>query len=148
MTDRAILTFLAVLMIIYELDKQSRVSTITLALTSGILLSWTGNPILITMGLGVHSLSVIGCVLYGLLTKKVNLSRRIGIVVIGFFTVVSNLSMLLHLPHAGATKALLIILLISYIFLLFRKLSNEKEFSFVTILSVDLFLRFISLYIY
>ncbi|MBI1183266.1 hypothetical protein GC194_03270 [bacterium] len=116
---------------------------LTLGLNVGILMTWTGVPMVITVGLIIYMLTALMISFYGLKTKGHTILNRLTIVIAGIFSFVAHISFLMHWPFAGAVRMSMVIPLTLYLISLFYGMIKRKEMGYLTILNLAFFMRLI-----
>jgi len=144
MTERLILSIVAVIMLALTFKKGDEQTTLlTSGLTVGILITWTGVPTVITVGLIIYMLTALLISLTNLRSKELTKFNRTTIVLTGVFAFGANLFSVMHWPYAGEIRLSMIIPIILYIISLVKGMIRRKEFGYLTIMSVEFILRLI-----
>ncbi|MCK4661366.1 MAG: hypothetical protein KAT68_00765 [Bacteroidales bacterium] len=142
MTERLILTIIAVVMLLLTIQKKYKWTIIiTSGLAFGILITWTGIPLVITAGMIIYTITAFMSIIYGVRNKELSNIERIIIGLIGLWALTANLFAIMHLPYANEINLSMMIPLIGYIFLIIKGLFRKKEFGFLTILNAEFLLR-------
>ena len=144
MTERIILSIVALIMLTLTFKKGDKQTTLlTAGLTFGILITWTGVPTTITVGLIVYILTGLLISLANLRCKQHTRLNQTTIVLSGVFAFGANLFSIMHMPYAGEIRLSMIIPIILYIISLANGMIKRKEFGYMTIMNVEFLLRLI-----
>lgn len=144
MTERIILSIVAILMLAFTLKRGNKQTTLfTAGLTVGILTTWTGLPTVITVGMIIYMLTALLISLTNLRSKELTRFNRTTIVLTGVFAFVTNLFLIMHWPYAAEVRLSMIIPIIFYIISLVKGMIRRKEFGYITIMNVEFLLRLI-----
>jgi hypothetical protein len=144
MTERIILSIVAIIMLVLTLKKDDRQTTLlTAGLTFGILITWIGTPIIISIGLITYMLTALLISLTNLRKKGLSKLNQITIVIAGIWAFVLNLMLIMHLPYASEVRISVIIPIILYLISLIRGMIKRKELGSLTIMNVEFILRLI-----
>jgi hypothetical protein len=144
MTERIILSIVAILMLSLTLKKGDKQTTLlTSGLTVGILITWSGVPTVITVGLIIYMLTALLISLINLRSKELTKFNRTTIVLTGVFAFGANLFTVMHWPYVGEIRLSMIIPIILYIISLVKGMISRKEFGYLTIMNVEFILRLI-----
>jgi hypothetical protein len=147
MTERIILSIVAILMLILTVQRNKKWPIIlTCGLTIGILITWTGIPLVITLGMMIYMISALSITIYGLKKKELPIYEKIIISLSGIFSFISNLFALMHYPYAYEMGLSMIIPLILYLVVIGKGMTKKSEFGFMTILNVQFLMRFINIW--
>lgn len=144
MTERIILSIVAILMLAFTLKRGNKQTTLlTAGLTVGILTTWTGLPTVITVGMIIYMLTALLISLTNLRSKELTRFNRTTIVLTGVFAFVTNLFLIMHWPYAAEVRLSMIIPIIFYIISLVKGMIRRKEFGYITMMNVEFLLRLI-----
>lgn len=144
MTERIILSIVAILMLAFTLKRGNKQTTLlTAGLTVGILTTWTGLPTVITVGMIIYMLTALLISLTNLRNKELTRFNRTTIVLTGVFAFVTNLFLIMHWPYAAEVRLSMIIPIILYLISLVKGMIRRKEFGYNTIMNVEFLLRLI-----
>lgn len=142
MTERIIISIIASITLILTIRKGDKLSIIlTIGLTLGIFVTWTGIPIVITIGMIIYMVSVLLISINGIINKELNIMDKILISLIGLWALSANLFSVIHWPYASEVKLSMIIPLTFYLILLGKGIVKKKEFGYLTILNADFLMR-------
>lgn len=131
-------------MLALTLKKGDKVTTLlTAGLTFGILITWTGIPQIIIIGIIIYMLSALMIALTCLKKNKLPKLFKLAIVLAGILAFVANLFSILHYPYAEIIRLCMILPIVFYIISLARGMIKRKEFGYLTIMNVDFILRLI-----
>ncbi|MGI9532441.1 hypothetical protein [Lutimonas sp.] len=144
MTERIILSIVAIIMFALTLKKGDKgTKLLTAGLTVGILITWTGLPMLITAGLIIYMLTGLMISFSNLKSKELTKLNQTTIVIAGILAFVANLFSIMHWPYAGEMRLSMIIPIALYIISLFNGMIKRKEMGYLTIMNVEFILRLI-----
>jgi hypothetical protein len=144
MTERIILSIVAIIMFALTLKKGDKVAKLlTAGLTVGILITWTGLPMLITAGLIIYMLTGLMISLSNFKSKELTKLNRTTIIIAGFFAFGANLFSIMHLPYAEVIRLSMVIPIVLYIVILINGMIKRKEFGYLTIMNVEFIMRLI-----
>ncbi len=142
MTEKIIISIIAVLMLILTIRRNEKWSIIlTSGLTIGVLFTWAGIPLLSIIGLLIYMISALSIVIYGIKKHELQRIEKIVISLMGIWAFIANLFELNHYPYANEIRLSMVIPLILYIILIGKGILKKKEFGFLTILNVDFLFR-------
>jgi len=142
MTERIILSVVAIAMLVFSIQKKDKQTIfLTAGLALGILITWTGIPLIITIGLIIYMLTALVISISGLNRQGPETVTKVSIVVCGIWAFGSNLFAIMPWPYAGEVKLSMLIPLTFYLILLAKGLIKKKEFSFLTIMNTDFLIR-------
>ncbi len=146
-TERIILSIVAILMLILTIKRGDKLSIIiTTGLTIGVLSVWTGVQIIIGIGISIYMLSSLATVLYSIRNKKMNTLEKLIISLTGMWSLVADISVINHYPYAYTLKLSMIIPIVFYITMTIRGLYKRNEMGFLTILNLDFFIKMIQMW--
>ncbi|PKR81819.1 hypothetical protein CW751_00315 [Brumimicrobium salinarum] len=144
MTERIILSIVAISMLVLTLKKVDRQNALlTAGLTFGILITWIGIPIVVTIGLITYMLTALLISLTNLRKRGLSKLNQITIVLAGIWAFGLNLMVIVHFPYASEVRISVFIPIILYLISLTRGMVKRKEFGYLTIMSVEFILRLI-----
>ena len=144
MTERIILSIVAIIMLALTVKKGDRQAILlTAGLAIGILITWTGTPVINTVGLIIYMLTALMISLTNFRTKELSRLTRITIVMTGIWAFGVNLFSLMHWPYPEEVRFSMIIPIILYFINLTSGMLKRKELGYLTIMNVDLILRLI-----
>ena len=144
MTERIILSIVAILMLAYTFIKgDKRTILLTAGLTIGILITWVDLLVVIILGMIINILTALMISAISLKNKGLNKLDKTAIVLAGIFTFVSYMFSIMHLPYAEFVRLSMIIPIGFFIVTLIKGIAARKEFGYLTIMNVDFFLRLI-----
>ncbi len=144
MTERIILSIVAIIMLALTFKKGDKLTTfLTAGLTVGLLLTWTGISFIITTGLIIYIFTALFISIINFKNKGLTTFNRTTIVLSGFFVFGANLFSLMHWPYAGEIRISMIIPIILFLVSLFKGMVKRKEIGYLTIMNVDFLLRLI-----
>ena len=148
MTERIILSIVAVAMFLLTMKKQGMFhKIITGTFTIGILITWTGLPLIITFGFLIFTLGSALTIAYIFTQEHLLTLDKIIIGLTSLIVFTGNLFAIMHWPYGNEIKILTIIPLIAFIILLMKtKMKLKPEIGFMTILAVSCLLKFIKLW--
>ena len=149
MTERIILSIVAISMFLLTMQKQGQFQKIiTGALTVGILITWIGLQSLVTFGFVVFTFASALTIVYIFTQKHLLTIEKILIGVTGLIVFIGNIFGIMNWPYGNEIKILMFIPLITFIFLLIKtNMKSKSEIGFMTILAVSCLLKFISQWI-
>lgn len=144
MTERIVLSVIAIFMLVLTLRKGDRQNIfLTAGLTIGILITWAGIPVIITIGQITYMLTALLISLANLSTKELSKLSQISIILSGIWAFGVNLFSIMNWPFAEVIRFSLIIPLILYLISLINGMIKRKELGYLTIMNVDFILRLI-----
>jgi len=144
MTERIILSTIAILMLSLIFKKDNKqIILLTTGLTIGILITWTGVPMAITVGSIIYMLTAFLISIFNFRKKGLGIFNRATIILSGFLAFGANLFSIMHWPYAREIQLSMIIPIILYLVSLFTGMINRKEIGYLTIMNVDFILRLI-----
>jgi hypothetical protein len=144
MTERAILSIVALIMLALTLKRGDKLSIVlTAGLTLGIVVTWAGLPTLTTVGLILYMLIGLVVSLYNLKNKELHQLNRTTIVVAGIFAFGASLFSLMHWPYAEEIRLSRIIPVVLYLVSLFNGMIKRKEIGYLTIMNIQFILSLI-----
>lgn len=144
MTVRIIISIVAVIMLALTFKKGNKRSImLTLGLTIGILITWTGVPTIILIGMIIYMLSALLISITSLRSKELSRFNRTTIILTGLLAFLANLFSIMYWPYAGLIRISLIVPIILYIISLLKGMITRKEFGYSTIMNVDFLFRLI-----
>jgi len=147
MTERIILSIVAIIMLILTIQRNKKLPIIlTSGLTIGILITWTENPMVIMFGMLIYILSALFVAIYGLKNKELLKYEKVIISLTGLFSFTANLFAFMHYPFAYEIGFSMIIPLTLFLVTLGKGMIHKSEFGLMTVLNVDFLLRFINLW--
>ena len=149
MTERIILSIVALAMFLLTMKKRGLFhKIITGTLTIGILITWTGLPIIITLGFSIFTLGSALTIAYVFTQKHLLALDKIIIGLTGLIVFIGNIFAIMNWPYGNQIKILMIIPVIAYIILLIKtKMKLKIEIGFMTILAVSCLLKFLRLWV-
>jgi hypothetical protein len=145
MTERIILSVVTVIMFLLTLRQQGLfVKLIVGGLTIGVLLTWTANPTIITIGFLLFTICSLLTTIYGLTQKHLTSLEKVIISLTGFIVMTGNIFAFQNWPYAIVIGMVMIIPVIGFIILLFQTKIKFKQWTgLMTILAVNSLINFI-----
>jgi hypothetical protein len=142
MTERIILSIVSIIMLALTLKKGNKLTiTLTSGLTIGILVTWTSDPSMITVGLIAYTLTAFLISILNLRTKELSKINQATIVMTGIWALGANLFLLMQWPYAREIRLSMIIPIIFYVFSLLNGMTKRKELGYLTIMNAEFVLR-------
>lgn len=142
MIEKIFISVVALIMLVLTSRKDDRTTTLlTLGLTIGILISWTGLPIIIFSGLILYMFCALFIAILQLKNNKLSKLNKTTIVLAGIWAFGTHLFSIMHWPYAGEVKLSLIIPIVFYFISLTKGMIKRKELGYLTIMNIDFLLQ-------
>lgn len=143
MTERILLSIIAIIMLLLTIRKKEKKSIIlTAGLTIGILITWSGIPIIISMGLLLYMITTLFIALINIKSKTSSKFNQTTIVLVSICAFGSHLFNFMHWPYANQMRLVLFIPILFYIISLVKGMAKRKEFGYLTIMICDFLMNF------
>lgn len=144
MTDRVILSIVAIIMLALTLKRGDKLSILlTLGLTVGILITWTGISAIRTIGLVIYMLSALMIAFNGSKRNGLTKLSQYAIILTGLWAFGANLFAIMNWPYFTLIRLSMIIPIAFYTIGLVSGMIKRKEFGYLTIINVGFILRLI-----
>ncbi len=105
MFERIVLSIIVVFMLVLTLKKRDKLTVLlTAGLATGILITWTGIPVIIIIGMIIYMLTALLISIINLSTKGISNLNKTTIILTGIITFVANLFSVMHWPHAAVIR--------------------------------------------
>lgn len=144
MTERIILSIIAILMLALTIKKGDKLSILlTAGLSIGILMNWTMIPLIINFGLVLYTVSTLLISLTNIKNNELTKLNRAIIVLTGIFAFGANLFSIMHWPYAEKIRLSMLIPIILYLVSVFNGLLRRKELGYMTIINTKFIMQLI-----
>ena len=144
MTERIILTIVALIMFALTIKKSDIITIIlTTCLTFGILITWSGVQSLVSIGIVTYMLTALVIAIINLEKKGLSKFNRQTIFLAGLFSFLSNLFAFMQWPFATIIRFCIIIPLAFFLISLFKGITKRNEIGQLTIMNIELLLKFL-----
>ncbi len=112
----------------------------------GVILTFTNLTDLTTAGVIIYGIASLGVLLYGLRIANENLIKGLIIFLTGLLSSIGIISALLMWPYAIELRLLMILPILGFLYLLFKRKLTQPEIGLLLILNVDLAIKIVQIF--
>ena len=112
----------------------------------GVILTLTNLTDLTTAGFIIYGIASFGVLLYGLKIANQNLIKGLIIFLTGLLSSIGIISAIFMWPYAMELRILMILPILGFLYLLFKRKLTQPEIGLLLILNVDLVIKIVQIF--
>ncbi len=148
MTPKILMSLLAIFVLLktYNLKTNFK-KEVTLLICFSILLTWFNAKILISIGIFSYIITSIWITIKGFTLQNLSKVEKANFIVLGLFSSLGMLFSFMNWPFATYINIAMVIPIILYLYTsITTKLNFNKDYLFLSILTLDCILRFLRIF--